>query len=309
MLKLDRFSVLNNIAGIFLKVFAFFVMITMLSCNGVQEQKTGKNVITVSILPQKYFVERIAGDKFEVNVMIPPGANHSTYEPTARQMQKVSASSIYFKIGHIGFEKAWLDKMAEINREMKVVDVSANVDLIHGDEHDDCEGEHGGIEPHIWLSPKAVKIIAANIYNALVAQQPQDSAIFRTNYQGFISDIDQLDSIITADMAGLKNRTFLIFHPVLTYFARDYGLTQIAIELGGKEPTPAHLRELIDLVKKEKITTIFFQKEFDIENVQLISRETETKIVEIYPLAPDWLENMRTMSATIHQSLGNNENK
>ncbi len=232
----------------------FFLIIFLLVIFNCKKENKDTIEVSVTILPQKYFVERITGDKFKINVMIPPGGNPHIYEPMPRQMKNLSDSVLYFKIGFIEFEKAWLNKFTTLNKKMIVVDTSIGIEPILADDNAHENKDTGiGIDPHIWLSPKAVKIQAQNIFNAIIAYDPKNYDYYKKNYIDFINDIDILDEKIQNALKNIDKRKFITFHPSWTYFAKDYNLTQIAIESEGKEITPKVLKKIIDLAKDEKI--------------------------------------------------------
>jgi len=277
-----------------------------------QEIKKEKPSVTVSILPQEYFVQRIVGDKYKINVMIPPGHSPATYEPTPREMRAVSESILYFRIGFIAFEKAWMDKIASINKGMKIVDTSKGVSLIRGMPHQsheesETEGLHHhdqrGIDPHIWLSPSAVKVQVKNMLDAFVETDPNGRAIYEKNYQEFVQDIDQLQVENGAVLEPFRGRKFMVYHPAWSYFAMEYGLIQFPIEIEGKSPGAANLRKIIDLAKKENIQVIFVQQQFDANSARAVANEIDGKVIVMDPLAPDWLYNMKKMALTFKDAL------
>jgi len=281
------------------------IVITLLGgCGTKQEEASRKKTITVSILPQKYFLDRIAGDQFEVNVMIPPGANPVTYDPTPGQMQRVESSIAYIRIGHIVFEKVWMDRLRNINPGMKVFDQSRGVRLIRQDS-----AGHGGagVDPHIWTSPRAVKKQVGNIRSFLVQLDPSHRDMYQKHARDFLGQIDSLDARISRSLSGLENSDFLIFHPALSYFARDYDLNQIALEHEGKEPTPSRLKEIIDRSKASDVEAFFIQKQFSTDEAKALARELEIPVKQIDPLAYDWLTNMDSISSTIAKALKTNE--
>jgi zinc transport system substrate-binding protein len=306
-----------------------FMLLLLWNCNGKVNEtkdtvadeniKEEKPVVTVSILPQRYFVERIVGDKYKINVMIPPGHSPHTYEPTPREMKTVSDSVIYFRIGHIAFENAWMDKIASLNKKMKIVDTSEGVSLItgeeeHENEHEGEEGHHhhGGIDPHTWLSLPAVKIQLKHILDAINEYEikngkSNNTAIFEINYNNFIRDIDELQAENERILAPLKGKKFMVYHPSWSYFARDYGLIQFPIEIEGKTPGPADLKQIIDTAKDENIRIIIVQKQFDSHNARTVADEINGKVIMLDPLAPNWLENMKEITLTFKEALQLNE--
>lgn len=305
-------------------LFLILILIPLLwNCGqGAKEPDTGekiqkqKPVVTVSILPQRYFVQRIVGEHYRVNVMIPPGHSPATYEPTPREMKTVSESVLYFRIGHIAFEEAWMDNIASLNKGMKVVDTSVGVSLItgaaphsHGESEDghpyDHNHDHGGIDPHIWLSPSAVKIQLKHMLDAFTELEtdPAKRALYETNYRDFLTDIEKLQAENEAIMAPLEGEKFMVYHPAWSYFAREYGLVQFPIEMEGKTPGAADMKRIIDTAKRENIRVIFVQRQFDSNSARAVADEIEGKVIIMDPLAPDWLENMKKIALTFKDAL------
>lgn len=288
-----------------LKVF-ILIAIVATACSGPKtDQNNLKQTITVSILPQKYFVEKIANDHFNINVMIPPGASPVTYEPTPKQMKELSNSLAYLRIGHIEFEKAWMKNIQNVNPEMKIIDLSKNAKLIepdHGNHYLHDGHHHHGVDPHIWTSPIEVKKQAEIIYNFLIKSEPGSKDQFTQNYKSFLLEIDSLDKYLNEILLPYKNRKFMIFHPALSYIARDYGLEQISIEIDGKEPTPANIQEIINTAKQEDIRIIFVQKQFSTHNAEVIANEINGSVVQIDPLDYNWNKSIRFIANEIVKS-------
>ena len=251
---------------------------------------SGKEV-SVSILPQKYIVERIAGNLFQVNVLMPPGANHETYEPTPKVMKSLANSRFYFSLGWLDFERTWMLRFADMYPDMKIVNTSEGGLLIKSAEHGKVDNS-GGIDPHTWLSPRCVKLQASIIATALAYQDPEHKDIFNANLIRFSAQLDSLDSKFAKQFESHKGMKFLIYHPSLGYFARDYKLTQVSLETEGKEPSAAHLGRLIEIAKKEGIHTLLISREFDSRNAETLAREINGKVVVFDPMAGDWMANM-----------------
>lgn len=288
------------------RITGLLVAMVLLAGCGSPAEKTELPVVTVSILPQEYFVKQIAGDRVKINVMIPPGASPATYEPTPMQLASLSESNLYLQMGYTGFEMAWLDKMVSTNASMSVANLSEGVDLIHeksAHDHSQHGHHHGGIDPHVWMSPRNVKVIAANINDALAAAFPADAELFQKNLEHFHQEIDSLDAWIQSELTGLSSRSFFIYHPALSYFSRDYGLIQYPMELGGKEPSPSHLKHLVDLGSEENIGVIFLQMQFDQKNAEALANEIDAEIVQINPLDPEWKKSMRLITNKLKENL------
>lgn len=285
------------------RILLLLLAVTMISCGSGEKSESSSPTISVSILPQKYFVEKIAGDLFDVNVMIPPGASPATYEPTPAQITSLTKTDVYMKIGYTIFEVSWMDKLASANENMDIVDLSEGVDLIMEEHHHHGSHDHGSVDPHIWMSPKNVKIISTNILNVLTEVYPEHEPVLNKNYTVFMSELDSLDSFMRSEMEKLGSRSFLTYHPALSYFARDYELSQHPMELEGKTPSSAYLKDLVDLGKEEGIKVIFLQMQFDQHNAEVLAKEIGAEIVQINPLDPEWFQQMLFITDKLKSNL------
>ena len=277
-----------------LSVLILLPLLSLVSCQG-KHVANEKMQLTVSIIPQKYLVDFIAGDKCDVQAMLPTGSNHETYEPSPRDMEKISSSKLYFALGALDFELTWLDRLKASNPSMKVINTGEGIVMLNGHIHED-EKEQGvkskGIDPHTWLSPACMKIQAANICKALSEIDTTNALFYKKNLVKFNNLADSVDRIIREKLKGLEGKSILIFHPALAYFARDYSLTQISIEQDGKEPSPAYMADIVKFAKQKGIKSILISKEFDTRNAEAIAREIDGKVVVFDPMAENWPENM-----------------
>jgi len=281
-------------------VILFFLIMIGFGCN--TKPSDGKMTISVTILPQKYVVGKIAGDLVQVDVLVPPGASPELYSLMPSQMKKLSRSAAWLRIGKIGFEESWIDKIRQSTPSLRIFDTSVQADWIAGEEE---HGEHvhlHGIDPHIWSAPGEVKKIATETYNALITLLPEKKEILERNYESFLKEIDLLDQELKSQLDPLENRKFVIFHPALTYFARQYKLEQIALEVDGKEPSPRYMRSLIEKAKSENIRVIFIQKEFDAENARQLAKEINGEVIQIDPLSEQWDQQLREIAKKIAAS-------
>ena len=258
------------------------------------EEKLG---VVVTIPPQAEFVEEIGGDKVEVTVMVPPGASPHTYEPKASQLRKVGKAEMYAKVGSgVEFELTWTDKIIDTNKDMLVVDCSKGVTLIEaGNQHEENH-EHNGADPHIWLSPKNVKIMVENIYKGLAQIDTANKEYYQKNKEAYLQKLDKLDKEITQTLRTEENRQLLVYHPAWAYFTKDYNLEQIPIEKEGKEPTPQGIANLIKQAKDNNITIIFASPEFSTKSAEVIANEIGGEVVLLSPLEKNYLENMRKVA-------------
>lgn len=292
----------------------FILLIVAFFANGCIDQSEsqiddGRIVIIASILPQADFVEHVGGDKVEVIVMIPPGANPATYEPTASQLKAVSSAAMYVKVGSgLPFEEVWLDKIGSANPDMLMVDTSQGITLMEMEEHhhDEEIPEHDdehGMDPHIWLSPANAKIMVQNICDGLVRIDPANKTYYEQNKEQYINDLKILDNDINASLSGYENRTFMVFHPSWGYFARDYDLTMISVEIEGKEPSASDMAHLIETAKENNIKFIFVQPQFSTKSAEVIAKEIGGSVVAVDPLPQDYITNLRIVSNTFAQGL------
>ena len=275
-----------------MKKLIYILTLFILSACGNTTQKSEKPILTVTLEPLRYFTEAIAGDNYEVVSMVPKGNSPESYDPTPQQLVNLSKSQAYFRIGYIGFEQAWMKKLEANCPNMKVYDTSKGIDLIRDKGH--WHGDHfheGGVEPHVWNSTQNAFIIADNIYQALCELDSTHKEDYQKRLDVLKQTIRQTDANVRTLLENADS-TFLIYHPALSYFARDYGLKQVSIEEGGKEPSPAQLKALIETCRNENVHTIFVQQEFDQRNAQLIANELGVNIVSINPLSYDWVKEM-----------------
>lgn len=288
-----------------MKRFLYIIILCVIlaGCKGTPQKQadSGKTsgtekpavTVTVTISPYKYFVDQIAKGKVDVNVMVSNGNNPETYEPYAQQMMELSKSALYLKVGSIGFEQTWMKKLQDNAPDMKVIDTSVGIKP--------AKTPGGNIDPHVWMSCSNARIIASNILKALCELEPKNKAFFEKNYQSLLSIIDKRDSTIKESFKKDPDlvRKFVIYHPILTYFARDYQLEQLAIEEEGREPSAAQLKSLIERARKEKIKFCLIQAEFANRNTTTFINESHTKPMNINPLQDDWNRAMQEAALAV----------
>ncbi|MGB8491566.1 MAG: zinc ABC transporter substrate-binding protein [Bacteroidales bacterium] len=287
--------------------FYCIVLIVIMSC-GRGRNDNRAAIITVSIPPFKYFVREIAGDKFDVNVMVPPGSNPHIYEPYPEQVNMLMKSSAYISNGYLGFEMTWLDRFYEMNRGMKKLSLGDGIEPMRGGDDHEGSGKEAA-DPHYWVSPKSAFGMAERIRDFLTVLDRGDSLLFELNYKRFVKKITEADSCARLLTTEGGPRSFMIYHPNLAYLARDYGLEEIAVEYDGKEPSPARLKYLIDRAKAENLKVILVQREYDSRNARAIADETGSRVVIIDPLAEDWYRSTMNIIEVLKDSFANNTNK
>ena len=256
--------------------------------------------VFVSIPPQKYFVEKIGGSLVHVSVMVPPGANPHIYEPRPSQMTALSKSRIYFAIG-VTFETVWLPKFAKLNPQMRIVHTDKGIDKMAMVAHH--HDTPSSLDPHVWVSPPEVRIIARNILDALVEVDPSNSRTYQSNEEAFLKEIDRLHKDLTEIFKDKKGLKFMVYHPAWGYFARTYGLEQVPVEIEGKEPKPEQLKGLITRSKKDGIKIIFVQPQFSTKSAETLAKAIGGEVIFADNLREDWEKNLRVQAEKFEQAL------
>jgi zinc transport system substrate-binding protein len=281
-------------------LFIGFVALSYFSCSNRTQQES--NTLTVTIEPQRYFAEQLTDTLFQVISMVAPGISPETYDPSPAQIAQLSHSKAYFRIGYIGFEEIWMEKLNQNYPRLPFFNNSEKIELIVPDRPNTnpaSHNHHHGVDPHTWSSPKGALIIAQNMCEALIKTDPEHASVFQANLEKLTAKINETDQIIRSYLSHSNQKAFIIYHPALTYFARDYDLTQYAIEEDGKEPTAEQIRKIMDVAKEKGIKTIFIQQEFDKKNAAVIARETGCKLVVINPLSYHWNDEMITIAKAL----------
>jgi zinc transport system substrate-binding protein len=278
----------------------FILLILLFNVVCTPDVQTEKINIVVSILPLAEFAEKIGGDKVQVSVMVPPGAAPHTYEPMPGQFIEVSSAHLYVKVGSaIDFEVAWLDKIQSMNRAMVICDASQGLER----RQDTDERHHETDDPHVWLSVRNAKIMVKNISTCLCALDSVHTGYYTKNLETYLSQLDSLDTEIKELFSGKVQREFIVYHPAWTYFARDYGLTQIPVEIQGKQPTAKTMQYLIEHARANNIRIIFASPQFNRESADAIAREIGGRVEFIDPLEKNFIANMRAVAQAVSEAL------
>ena len=298
-------------------LFVFlFLLVPPLFSAGSSEQDGGNEsdpalTVFVSILPQRYFVEQIGGPSIQVHVMVPPGKSPATYEPSPKQVFNLGRAELFFTIG-VPFEQAFIPLIKDEMKTLRIIDTSRGIEKrsIHADEalendehgHSDEDSDEQ-MDPHIWLAPPLVEVQAAHIRDGLIEVNPEKEALYLRNYQSFVKQLQKLDSDLRQILEPVKGSSILVYHPSFGYLAETYGLSQIAIEMGGKEPSARQLQEVITSAKKHNAKVIFVQPEFSKASAEKVAKAIDGAVVEVAPLKPEYMQNMRSIAQSIREGL------
>jgi len=268
--------------------------------------QTARLAVLVSILPQAYFVERVGGERVWVQVLIGPGQNPHAYEPTPAQLRELASARVFFCIG-LPFEQAILPRLRDLFGQLEVVDTRAGIVLrqvecrhsAHAHEHHD----HADFDPHIWLSPRLVKIQARTIADTLARLDPSRAEQYRLNLAAFEADLDALDARVAEMLAPVRGRQMFVFHPAFGYFADEYGLEQVAVEVEGKEPSAKELAALIERARQVGARAIFVQPQFSTRSAEALARQIGAAVLPLDDLPRDYLAGMEALAAQVRRGL------
>ena len=283
---------INKINKVALLVLLLLVPL-LCGCVSQNEEPSGKINVATTIAPLGNFVTAVGGDRVEVTVLVPPGAEPHTYEPTPSQMKNVAKADLYVMNG-AGLE-FWMDKVLQINRDMLIVDSSRGVALVN---------ESGGeTDPHIWISLRNAAIQVNNICSGLIEVDPANKDYYIKNRDDYLQKLTALDGELNQTFAAKASRIFVVYHPAWTYFARDYNLDQVPILENEKEPGPKYLSSVIDLARKNNITVVFVEPQYNPKSAEVIAREMKASVETLDPLGQNYLEDMSYAGQKIAKSM------
>jgi zinc transport system substrate-binding protein len=256
--------------------------------------------VFVSIPPQAYFVNRIAGSLAAVSVLVPDGKSPHTYEPTPRQVIDLSGADIYFSIG-VDFERAFLPRIRDSLPDLTISDSRAGIALrsVDGDDHDGEDHDDIDGDPHVWLGLDEVERIAVNIRDALISADPANSDAYTKGCEALLRDVESMRTELLEKLAGSAGQLLFVYHPSFGYFADEFGLVQKAVETGGNQPSPRQLERMIDEAKAKKIAAVVVQPQFSTAGADRIADAIGAKVVAVDPLSDDWLATMRLLADAV----------
>ncbi len=281
-------------------LLALLLLVPLLSGCVSQRETTGQIKVATTIIPLGEFVHAVGGDRVSVTVLVPPGADPHNFEPSPSQIREVADADIYAENG-AGLE-SWMDNILNVNQRMLVIDTSRGVSLTAG-TGETAGGGGMAMDPHIWLSPRDAMIQVRNICDGLTRVDPAGKDYYANNRDNYIIKLKELDANLNSTFAGTKKKKFIVLHPAWTYFARDYGLTQIAIEVEEKEPGPRYLTTVVNAALANNITTVFVEPQYNPKMAEVISKEINGKVVSIDDLAPNYIENLKSVGEKTAESL------
>ncbi|MFZ5868342.1 MAG: metal ABC transporter solute-binding protein, Zn/Mn family [Thermodesulfobacteriota bacterium] len=304
--------------SVLIALMLIIVLCGILSADA-EVKPSGKVKVFVSILPMAYFVERVGGSNVEVSVLVGPGQDPHTFEPTPKLMTRMAGARVLFKIG-FPFEQSLIKKIGSTFKNLEVVDLQQGIKLraMTEDEKEAEEAKHGHgeakgrehsheageMDQHTWLDPQLAKIQARTIADTLVRIDSGNRAQYEKNLKDFEADLDAVHERLTKALAPVKGKSFYVFHPAYGYFGDAYGLKQVPVQIGGKEPSAKQLARLIDSAKKDGVKVIFVQPQFSKKGAEALAKAIGGAVVALDDLAPDYLKNLQDMAVKIESALG-----
>ena len=263
---------------------------------GCSDTRSSRLSVAVTIPPLQKWTEQLTGGRVDVVCAVPDGGNPESYDLPPSAMVELSRCRLYFSCGYLGFERTWLDRLADNNPDLRVVNLSGGLPLIYGSHHHHAEAGHSHAsdepfpDPHIWCSPRLARHIVTAMYQALVEVDSAGAPFYAERYRHLDRELAQLDSTLAARLLPLQGKAFAVYHPTLSYWAAEYGLRQLALEPDGKSPSPQYLRAMVDSARSAGVEVVFIQQEFDPRQAATFAREVGCRTEVINPLAYDWNE-------------------
>jgi zinc transport system substrate-binding protein len=284
-----------------ISLLVLILLVLLLSGCVSENESAGKVRVATTIIPLGEFVQAVGGDRVAVTVLVPPGSDPHTFEPSPSQIRDVANADVYVENG-AGLE-SWMSNILKVNPHMLVVDSSKGVDLVAGESESVSEAR--SFDPHIWLSPRDAVIQVQNICDGLIAVDPAGKDYYINNKKNYTAKLKELDAYLNSTFVAIEKKKFVVLHPAWTYFARNYGLEQIAIEAEEKEPGPRLLAEIIEACKENNITTVFVEPQYNPKMAEVIAQEIQGKVVSIDGLAPtpSYIDNLKSVGEKIAESL------
>ncbi len=257
--------------------------------------------MVVSIAPQKFLADRLGDDRVNTQVLIGDGKSPHLFHPSTRQLVAISKAALLFTID-MEFERILVGKLSQTSVSLKVINSVQGIEKKAFPGQHEHDG-HGGLDPHVWLSPPLLIQMASTMAVAMGEVDPENAAFYTANLRNLTAEFEAVDKKIQIELAAFAGSSFYVFHPSFAYFARRYGLHQEAVEIEGKAPTPKQLSRLITKARKENVKVIFVQEQFDPRSAKTVAQAIGGEVLPLNPLAENVMENLQVMAATIRSGL------
>ncbi|MDF2578387.1 MAG: hypothetical protein K0S74_1871 [Chlamydiales bacterium] len=284
-------------------ILVVIISILLPACDQKTVSKVRTHKVFVTINPQKFLVQRIAGDTLQVGLLIPAGVDMHNFEPTPQQILELNQVDVWFRIGE-SIESKVLEAIKSHKSQIEVVDIQQGLPLIsmtasdhHSNHHTHSSAE--GYDVHTWLNPQLLKEQAITIANSLKIHYPESAILYQKNLEKLLTDIDALHCEIKELLSFAKGKYLLVSHAAFTYFCQEYGLKQLSLEYEGKDPTVKQLSKILDKAHKYQLKLIFVEENSNDKGAYLVAQHIGAKVVEVKPLGFEVLDNLRFIAEKI----------
>lgn len=286
------------------KIVFLFCLLALFS-GGQQGWAAEAVKVIVGVPPYAYLAERIGGEYLNVNVLLAAGQDPHTFEASPKQVMSLGGARIFFSAG-MEFEKHLLARIQANFSGLDIVDLSKGLIQEEAEpenvpnKHDDHYQYH---DPHIWLSPTLLLDQAATMAQALEIIDPDHSKEYLSNLLELQNDLRQVRERIALKLAPFQGRSFLVYHPAFSYFGKDFGLEQIAVEVNGSKPSPKQLASLLSRARREEVKIVFVQPQFDQASAEILASSIGGAVLSMDPLAKDVVDNFSRMADKLEKAL------
>jgi zinc transport system substrate-binding protein len=291
---------------VWFSILVLLFLFTTITTTAIAQDENAAVTIAVGIVPEATFVEAVAGDLADIVTLVPPGNSPANYQPTATEMQQLSDAAVYFTLQMPTEQANILPKVSDFNADLTIADLREAILKAYPLRNTSGEAitstEDQTVDPHVWLSPKNAIVMVQTIADELSIIDPANEKAYQANAAAYVAKLEALDSDIQEKTAALSNKSFIIYHAAYGYFADDYGLEMIAIEIEGKQATAAEMQQVINIAKEQGITTVFYQAEFDGNQAATIAEEIGGTVAQVAPLSPDYIQSLEEFADALVQS-------
>lgn len=255
----------------------------------------GRPVLAVSVEPQRYLLEKIAGDGWRVVTMLEKGSDPESFDPSMGTIASVMGAKAYFLNGQLPFEEMLQHRIRENNADIRLVDTSEGITLISGTHHhhDDGHNHHdAGFDPHTWSSVRNAMAISDNMLRAMIEIDADNAQLYKENHAKLKAELQSIDKQYSEKLSSGRNMSFMMWHPSLSYFARDYGLNQIAVDSDNKELSAGQLKQKIDTARMQTAQIFIVQPEYDHRRSKELAGQINAKLIDVNLLSYDWVKEL-----------------
>lgn len=287
-----------------ISLISTLLVLSLVSSGCVTGGSKEQPVVFVTVQPEKFFAERIAGDKFEVNCIVPSGVNPEMFRPSSTLSEELLECTAYLKLECLGYELEWMEKLLDHNpRKIKRYDTSEGVELLFGGNYKKGTGGDKMVDPHMWCSPKQALHIAENMFSVFVELDPRNEKYYKKRYDLLVQELKATDSYLTKMLEVSSAAAFVVYTPSLSYLARDYGVVQMCIEGEEQASTETILEQLTIASKELNVRAVFIQGDAADSHAKEVASALGCEVVAIDLLSYEWFEEIETIANALTDTI------